>query len=361
MAQLMEYKCPNCGGAVEFSSKLQKMQCPYCDSEFDIQALQDRDKELENAQPVGDMEWDTNAGGEWQTGETDGMLVYACRSCGGEIVGDETTAATSCPYCGNPVVIKGQFAGELKPDLIIPFKLDKKAAKEGLMQHMADKKLLPSIFKDQNHIDEIKGVYVPFWLFDADVDAHITYKAATDRTWNEGNYRCTETSYFNVVRDGSMKFRNVPVDGSKKMDDELMESIEPYDFSDMVDFQTAYLAGYLADKYDVNAEECKERANERIIDSTETAFRNSVNGGYHSVEEESRMINMSNGKAKYALLPVWLLSTSWNGENYLFAMNGQTGKFVGDLPMDKKKYWIWSAIYALGIGLAIYLIVWLFR
>ena len=173
MAGLQEYKCPCCGGAIAFDSKIQKMKCPYCDTEFEMDALKGYDAELQNEQ-TDDMEWDTSAGSEWQEGETDGLRTYVCKSCGGEIVGDANMAATSCPFCDNPIIMMGQFAGALKPDLVIPFKLDKKAAKEGLKKHLTGKRLLPKIFKDQNHIDEIKGVYVPFWLFDTNVDANIS-------------------------------------------------------------------------------------------------------------------------------------------------------------------------------------------
>lgn len=201
---------------------------------------------------------------QWQDGEADGLRSYVCKSCGGEIVGDGNTAATSCPFCGNPVVMMGQFSGALKPDLVIPFKLDKKAAKAGLMQHLAGKRLLPKVFKDQNHIDEIKGVYVPFWLFDADADAQVRYKATKVREWSDNDYDYKDIEYYLVRRAGSLGFEHVPVDGSSKMPDDLMESIEPYDFADAVEFQTAYLAGYLADKYDVDAEQSVERANERV-------------------------------------------------------------------------------------------------
>lgn len=166
---------------------------------------------------------------------TFGVLTI-CKSCGGEIVGDETTAATACPSCGNPVVMTGQFSGALRPDYVIPFKLDKKAAKAALMKHYGGKKLLPKVFQDQNHIDEVKGVYVPFWLFDADVDAHVRYKATRIRTWSDSEYDYTETGYFSVVRGGSIGFERVPVDGSSKMADDLMESIEPFDFSGADDF-----------------------------------------------------------------------------------------------------------------------------
>ena len=333
MADIQEYKCPCCGGAIAFDSTIQKMKCPYCDTEFEMEALQGYDERLKN-EPEENMNWDTSAGSEWQEGEESGLRSYICKSCGGEIVGDETMGASSCPFCGNPIVLMGQFSGALRPDYVIPFKLDKKAAKEGLQKHLEGKRLLPKIFKDQNHIDEIKGVYVPFWLFDTDADASIRYRATNVRTWSDSDYNYTETSHYMVQRGGSIGFNQVPVDGSSKMADDLMESIEPFDFSEAVPFQTAYLAGYMEDKYDVSSEESVERANERVKRSTEEAFADTVKG-YATVIPESSSIRLKGGTAKYALYPVWLLNTTWNGNQYTFAMNGQNGKFVGDLPVDK--------------------------
>ena len=352
MATVLEYKCPCCGGKIEFDSGLQQMKCPYCDTTFDVSTLKDSDDVLQqDAQAPDDMHWETQAGSEWGQGETDQMGVYTCNSCGGELVADANTAATSCPFCGNPVVLTGRLAGDLKPDYVIPFKLDKEAAKAALRKHMSGKKLVPKLFKSENHLDEIKGVYVPFWLFDADADANIRYHATRIRTWSDSNYNYTETSHFALLRAGSIGFDHVPVDGSSKMADDLMESIEPFDFNDAVDFQTAYLAGYLADRYDVSAEESIARANSRVKKSTEAAFAATATG-YATVQAESSNIRLSNGKAKYALYPVWLLQTSWNNQNFLFAMNGQTGKMVGDLPMDKGAYWrwfgIWTAILSVG-------------
>lgn len=338
MAVLQEYKCPCCGGAIEFNSQIQKMKCPFCDSEFEMEALQEYDSAL-NSEQTSDMSWDTQAGSEWSEGETDGLKIYVCKSCGGEIVGDENMAATACPYCDNPIVLMGQFSGQLKPDYVIPFKKDKKAAKEGLQNHYKGKILLPKVFKEQNHIEEIRGLYVPFWLFDADAQADIRFKATTVRRWSDSNYDYTETSYYSVIRGGNIGFDTVPVDGSSKMPDDLMESVEPFNFSEAVPFQTAYLAGYMADKYDVTDEESVTRANERIENSTVSAFRDTLTE-YDTVETENAYIQLSNAKAKYALYPVWLLNTDWNGKKYTFAMNGQTGKMVGDLPVDKKKYWL---------------------
>ena len=339
MSTLQQYKCPCCGGAIEFNSDVQKMKCLYCDTEFEMETLLSYDEELKK-EPSDNMTWDTAAGGQWQEGEADNLRVYGCKSCGGEIVSDETTAATSCPFCGNPVVMMGQFAGELKPDYVIPFKFDKKDAIEALKKHYSGKRLLPKVFADQNHIEEVKGVYVPVWLFDADADVNARYKATRIRHWSDSSYYYTETSFYSVVRGGSIGFERVPVDGSSKMDDILMESIEPFDFSGAVDFQTAYLAGYLADKYDVDSQQSIERANERIRKSAKDAFDATVSG-YTSVITEASGIQLKNGVAKYALYPVWLLNTSWNGEQYSFVMNGQTGKFAGDLPLDKEAYKKW--------------------
>ncbi|MBR4278721.1 MAG: hypothetical protein IKT34_00965 [Clostridia bacterium] len=352
MSTLQEYKCPCCGGAIEFDVESQNMKCPYCDTEFELETLVSYDEALKSTEG-GEMNWNTTAGGSWADGEAEGMRVYSCKSCGGEIVGDETTAATECPFCGNPVVMMGQFSGDLKPDYVIPFKLDKKAAIAALNKHYEGKRLLPKVFKDKNHIEEVKGIYVPFWLFDTDADANIRYKATRVRSWSDANFIYTETSHYSVLRGGNIGFCRVPVDGSTKMADDLMESIEPYDFSQAVDFQTAYLAGYFADKYDVDAETSVERANSRIRNSTEAAFASTVNG-YSSVIPESTSIKLENGVAKYALYPVWILNTNWEGRKYTFAMNGQTGKFAGDLPMDKKAFKKWLFGIASAVAAAVF-------
>ena len=339
MAVLQEYKCPCCGGAIEFDSNIQKMRCPYCDTEFEMEALAQYDSELKYEAP-DHMQWENAGATPWQE---KGIRSYICNSCGGEIIGDENTAATACPYCGNPVVMMEQFAGTLRPDLVIPFQLDKADAIAALKQHYEGKRLLPKAFKDENHLQEIQGIYVPFWLFDTEADANVRYRATQVRHWSDSRYDYTETSHYLLSRRGNLGFERIPVDGSSKMDDTMMESIEPFDHSKAVDFQTAYLAGYLADKYDVESQQCIERANQRVRKSTEDAFA-ATTIGYTTVVPEHTGIQLKDGRIHYALYPVWLLSTKWQGKNYLFAMNGQTGKMAGDLPVDKSlaRKWFWG-------------------
>lgn len=355
MSTVLQQKCPNCGGSVEFDVGAQRLKCPYCDTEFDIDEFQQ--SENEDAGQGDSISWESQ-GSQWSADETSGMSVYGCQSCGGEIVADKTTGATNCPYCGNQVVMKGQFSGALRPDLVIPFKFDKKAAKEALLNHYKGKKFVPKGFFDENRLEEIKGVYVPHWLFTCDADAAACYKATKVKRWSDNNFYYTETSYYEVHRRCNIGFDNVPVDGSSKMPDDLMESIEPFDISQAVDFNVAYLAGYLADKYDVSVDECVKRANARIKQSASDALRDTVKG-YNSVNTTYVDMDIAAGTYKYALYPVWILTTKWEGEQYTFAMNGQTGKFVGNIPTDKKAVTKASLLLGAGIGAALYVLSWL--
>ena len=358
MTKLLQYKCPCCGGAIEFDSESQKMKCPYCDTEFDTETLKAYDAELKES-PDDDFTWQSGQGGDWTPEECDSVRMYTCSSCGGQIVCEDTTAATRCPFCGNPSIIVGNLSGELKPDFVIPFKLNKQDAMEGIRHHLSKKRLLPKAFKEEHHIEEIQGIYVPFWLFDTDADAHLRYRATRVRHWSDSNYDYTETRYYSVLRAGNIAFDHIPVDGSSKMADDLMESLEPFDFSQATDFRTAYLSGYLADKYDVSAEESITRANDRVRQSTMDAFESTIHG-YTSLIPEHTSIRLHNGCSHYALYPVWLLNTTYKDKKYTFAMNGQTGKFVGNLPTCWPTYFKWLGGLTAAVGATFFALTWLF-
>ncbi|MBR3953105.1 MAG: hypothetical protein IKJ82_05795, partial [Oscillospiraceae bacterium] len=191
-----------------------------------------------------------------------------------------------------------------------------------------------------------KGVYVPFWLCDCEMGGSAMYKGANVRSWREGDYDVTETTYFNVMREGNLEFEMIPVDASTKMPDAHMDAVEPFDYRELKPFSTAYLPGFLADKYDVSQEASMERIEGRARNSIRSEMRNTVRG-YSMVTTEMENFGFENKGVKYALMPVWMLSTKWKGQNFLFAMNGQTGKLIGDLPVDKGKFWgLFAAIAA---------------
>ena len=159
------YKCPNCGAALTFDSKTQKLHCSHCDTSIDVEAM----KALSDTPSSTDQDnacWNTsNAGSNWSSGEQQGMRSYHCPTCGAELVTDETTAASTCAYCGSPVVLSDHLSGAKRPNYVIPFKVDKKTAKETLKNFYKGKIFLPRAFSAENHLEEISGIYVPFWLY----------------------------------------------------------------------------------------------------------------------------------------------------------------------------------------------------
>ena len=263
--KVTNYQCPACTGPLHFDSTTGKLVCDYCGSAYevaDIEAQYAQKQQKADAAAASDEKKAAarraKAAGEnpvWSEAEASGLSSYSCTTCGAELVCDATTAATTCPYCGNPTVLGGKLSGKLKPEYILPFKMDKNAAIAQLTKYYKGKAFLPKAFKSQNHIAEIQGVYVPFWLFDAQVEGDMTFKTTRVHTRTTPKEYITETDHFLVHREGTLDFENVPVDGSSKIEDDLMESIEPFAMQDAIPFQTAYLAGYVADKYDVSAED----------------------------------------------------------------------------------------------------------
>ena len=383
MAETTTYQCPNCNGRLRFAGDLGKLKCEFCESEFTPEEVerifaerqekadaaarrederQGRTAEQAEAQvataPIqGENPIDTylrNA--HWEGLSEDQLRSFNCSSCGAQLLADPVTAVTSCPYCGNNAVVPGQLSDMLKPDYVIPFKLDKNAAIAALKNYYEGKKFLPNAFTDENHIEEIQGVYVPFWLYSGTGSGEVTMNARNIRTWSDSKNMYTETDHYLAHRSGSMDFHHVPVDGSTKMPDAHMDAIEPFDYSELVPFSVAYLPGYLTDRYDQDAKTCERRATDRVRNTVSSELQNTVQG-YMEVDLAGGHTDLDLSEVAYALLPVWMLHTKWNGDDYLFAMNGQTGKLIGDLPIDNGKVFKRFAIIFLPIMVVIAAIV----
>lgn len=338
-ATVQGYQCPHCGAGLPFQEENQKMTCPYCDSSFKIEdVIAYHDQLLGKEQET--VTWEEENTTQWDPEETQRMRTFTCPSCAGELLTDEVTAATFCPYCGNPTILPGRLSGGLKPDSVIPFKLGKEDAKNAFLSMCKGKPLLPKSFTQEQQTEKITGIYVPFWLYDCGSDFSGSYRATRVRHWSDARFNYTKTSYFHLIRGATADFTGIPMDGSQKMDDNIMESIEPYDYSQLVDFQSAYLSGFLADKYDVEAKDGEERIRQRVSASMEELIAPSM-VGYTTVLPTVRRVNIQHSRAKYVLLPVWLLTTRYRDKTYTFAMNGQTGKMTGTLPICPKRSWAW--------------------
>lgn len=318
MEKVLDNKCPSCGAAIHFKPELGLFKCDYCDSEFTAEQLKDMNKI--NANITSDDFKD--------------YVNYNCPDCGATIITDENTAATFCVYCGNTSIIKSRLSGEFAPSKLIPFKMEKKKAIEAFKKLRKGRPLVPNSFVSESNIEKITGVYIPFWLYEIKSDGFVMAKATKVKTWSVGNTHYTKTDYYDVLRRGNMVFKRVPVDGSTRFDNNIMNSIEPFDYDELIDYNHAYLSGFLAEKYDVNKDDAFSDAKTRALNSAKSRLLDDALG-YSSKTISSSEINMDIVKCEYVLLPVWMVNVKYNDKFYTFAMNGESGKFIGDIPLDK--------------------------
>ena len=358
--QLTNYQCPNCKAPLHFEPSTQKLKCDSCGNEYTIEEITAAFAEKnQEAVSIDDAKAQAKASEtlQWSDEEAKHLRAYNCPSCGAQLVTDETTAATSCPYCGNPTVVPAQFAGSLKPDYIIPFHLKKEQAVDTLKGFYKGKPFLPSKFSSQNHIEEIKGLYVPFWLYDGSAYGNLQYHATRVQTFSRGDDMVTVTEHYQVGRQGDVSFDKIPADASSTMPDQLMDAIEPFDYNDLKQFELSYLPGFLANRYDVDSDADASRADARMKNTTIESLRASIIG-YEGLIPQVENVSVQPGLVHYAFLPVWLLSTKYNGKNYLFAMNGQTGKMVSDdLPVDWAKFFITFILITAIVGVLAWFLI----
>ncbi len=329
-------QCPNCGAPRRFDAGRGTLRCEHCGAALDPEALDGRSA-LENPAPRGGA---------------DAPAAFECSSCGAQMVTSGVTASLHCPWCGSNTVVPAQFSGELRPDWIIPFRTTRDQALEAYRAYyrgsLFKRFMQPRAFRRCNEVEDLQGVYVPFRLYDgaATVDAvYDTYDVE-----RRGPLRETRAVYREEIR-GAIRFEKVPADASRRMSDDLMDSIEPYDLAELTPFSLSYLPGLLAERYDVGAKEDEQRAAERV---KKTAAARVAKVIRHETLGETRQaqVKLRTNRVQYALLPVWLLTARWKDGKRTFAMNGQTGRFTGELPMSIPKTLALMALaYALPVVL----------
>lgn len=324
------YKCPGCGAPITFDGTAGQMVCEYCDTHVDVIQM-DRINDVYDDNDIDETP------AEREYCDFDG---YKCDSCGAEIVTDEYTSATFCSFCGSPAMIKGRLSGALKPEKVIPFKIEKTAAVEAYKKWAGKGLVTPSGFRKQSTIEKITGIYVPFWLYDYGADAHVNAKATKKRTDRRGDTIYTHTDHYNVGRHVEAEFERIPVDASEKMDDRMMDLLEPYNYGELTAFQMPYLSGYQSEKFTYDAEQMASRAGNRVRQYIIDEARGTISG-YSSVTIASSNVKLTRRDASYTLMPVWILNYNYKGKMHTFAMNGQTGKVVGKLPKSFGKIAAW--------------------
>ena len=353
-SHVIEYKCPCCGAGLRYSQQTERLTCDACDNDFELDTV----KAFHDTVQPDTFQWDPQSAEPMSDQENAALQTFTCPSCGGVLITDCATAATFCPYCDNAAIIPGRVSGALRPDGVIPFLKTKDDAKKAFAELCKNKPLLPKGYYDDQRLEHISGVYVPFWLYDCSGALQGRYRATRTRHWSDSNYNYTKTSHYLLLRAAEASFSGIPMDGSSKMDNIIMESIEPFDYERLIPFDTAYLSGFLADKYDVEAQSGEERIRQRV-DHSFTEMLSLTFISYDSVLPANRNLHVAHSKARYVLLPVWMLSSRYNGKTYTFAMNGQTGKLTGNLPICPKRTAAWFGGIAAAVAALAALVMYL--
>ncbi len=345
---VISYKCPNCDGELLFHPEGANYKCEYCNSLFSQEELDAMDPAKGKEEKAGAMDGNIPEDTVEENKETEGM-VYTCASCGAQIVTDATTAATFCYYCHNPVILQGRLSGDFLPDKIIPFKISKEAAKTMFMQFVGRKKFVPKAFFHKKQIDNLTGVYFPYWVYEADMQAAVSGTGQKRRVWRTGDTENIEIRFFQIERQGDVHLDNITTNALSKANGELAEGVLPYDISQAEDFNMGYLSGFLAEKRDMEKTAVMNTSKTQADGAAENLLRNTVSG-YSSFQVLNRNFIVNKEDYKYVLFPVWTVTyRGKDGKMYYYSLNGQTGKVCGELPLDMKKLTMAAVLAALGI------------
>lgn len=335
----LDNRCPACAAPIFFNPTLGKWKCEYCESVFSLEELQ----KFNNASNKTANSEEEKESEQKKVIDKTVYVNYRCKDCGAEIVADEQTASTFCVYCGNTAILKSKLSGEFKPSKIIPFKTEKKLAIESFKGLSKGRPLMPRTFNNEKNIEKITGVYIPFWLFDIKVAGDLNADGKKITSWIIGNTHFTKTDIYKLYRSASMNYQKIPVDGSTRFDNDIMNSVEPFDYNQLIDYNHAYLSGFLAEKYDVVSDVAIKDAEIRSLNSTVLDVQKDM-GNYSGKHIFSNTLVARKIKAEYALLPVWMVNVKYINKYYTFAMNGQTGEFIGNIPLDKNKIIMYSIL-----------------
>ncbi len=361
MDQLLEQKCPACEAPMRFDPKLGKLICDYCGTTMDIPEKPAQEKtETETAEELKVEETSfhfdfASLSEQAETDNTQSLPIYNCVSCGAEVIAPAEQIAMTCPYCGNNIVLTQKVSGRLRPDGLIPFRVSSDELPAVLQKFYHGKKLLPKRFFSESRMGKVTGVYLPFWVFEGKLSGELLYNASNSSTRRSGDYLITDTKHYRLRRDVALEFRDLPVDASGKVDDALMDSLEPFEMSQVKPFDMQYLAGFTADRFDKGRDDVAEKAKKRMLNTASSIFLAQASKDYGSVNQAGGELQ-ADLKAKYMLFPVYLFQIHHGQKDYSFAVNGQSGKAVGTLPIDKGVSWRYFLVRA-GLTLLLVLLI----
>ena len=318
---IVNFSCPNCGADMSYDIKLGKLHCAHCDHSEDIRPDEENYK---------------------NAAEEPADKPRYCVNCGGLLSAGAKTCATHCEYCGAPLVMADRLSGDWRPAYVLPFELDREKAEAAFRKWCHNGRFSPKGFMAAKNIQRLQPLYIPYWLYDMNASVDVRGTATRVHVYVRGETEYTETDFFDVRRKMRLEYTKVPHDASEKMDDTLMAKLEPYRFDTLRTFQIPYLAGFEADQGDYRSEDLLPQVKQQVAGYAAEYARSTISG-YTSVHIDHQQMDYDHISSDYVYLPIWFISYRYRDKDYIFAMNGQTGKVIGEPPVSRGKVAGWFA------------------
>lgn len=329
------YKCPNCGGEIQYQPENGKIKCEYCGSVFSV------DDNIEKTRRTAEEHNDFEGNGK----------IYTCSQCGASIYATEETGVTFCSYCGSQAFLESRIKGDenIMPDIIIPFKISKEECEKIYKDKIKHAWFLPKGMKSDTTIDKFCGIYMPCWVYTAQADVDGKYEATSMRF--VGGF--DEYTTYEVTAKGSGVYGGFVEDSSASFPDSIMRDISPFDMKKSCKFDDKYMAGFYADIGNLPPEayenEILAYAQVNVKKDLQKDADMRSKGVSNNDVDNKTTVDCRITEVKKGFLPVWFLSNKneHTGLMSYAVINGLTGKIHADLPVDMKKYLILSLIIAI--------------
>lgn len=322
-------KCPACGGIMDYDPKTGGISCSYCGCQEEIRPDSCR------SGPAPEMDFESAAmadGCEWGAAKK----VVICKACGAQSVYDELEIANECPYCGSNQVMEEKGERTLAPGGVIPFALTAKEAAAKFTSWIKKKLFCPRAAKMSARPGAFKGIYLPYWTFDADTVSDYAAEYGIDRRVKTRDGERVETRWYSVRGRYREQIDDELVLASSRYDETLMRKVEPFHTPDNKAYQPEYVAGFIAERYSVGLKEGWERAKQLILRRLEANIEDQVRMENRADHARVKHVEVAYSAVtcKYLLLPVWLSTYRYQDRVYHFMVNGQTGKAGGQIPVS---------------------------
>ncbi len=331
----LQTKCKSCGGIMQYSPADEDLKCVYCGyvAKLDHAAAEIKENDFN----LWKNRADENS--EEQTVE---VTEIKCRQCGAITTLEPNISAAKCVFCSTPLILnEASIKRFWQPEYLLPFKTTEKDSNANFKKWLGKKWFLPSELKKGGvNTDMFKGVYLPFWTYDAETHTEYNGERGDDRTESYRNnkgeeVRRTVTDWYLASGVVSVPFDDIVVPAAQSLPPNIMNGLTNWDMFNCVAYRKEFLAGFITEMYQIDFRDGVQKAKEKMDSVIDSTIRSDIGGDKQKIRRKNTEYN--DLMFKLLLLPIWISAFKFNGKLYQFVVNGRTGQVIGEYPKSTTK------------------------